>query len=92
MEYHSDRFEDFSLLIYDQEKLVALLPANRVGATVFSHQGLTYGDFILDEKSKFHDVVKIFKITLKFLSDNNIKTLSLKPIPSIYHVFSKASS
>ena len=29
MEYHSDRFEDFSLMILDEtDKLIAILPAN----------------------------------------------------------------
>ena len=39
MEYHKDRFEDYSLMIFDNEKLVAVLPANKVGDVVFSHQG-----------------------------------------------------
>ncbi|MGA9639546.1 MAG: FemAB family protein, partial [Flavobacterium sp.] len=30
MEYHQDRFEDYSLMVFDNEKLVAVLPANRV--------------------------------------------------------------
>ena len=30
MEYHKERFEDFSLLVFDKVKLVAVLPANRV--------------------------------------------------------------
>ena len=84
MDYHSDRYLDYSLLIYKKDVLISVLPANSVDDQLYSHQGLSYGDFILDVKSKFHDVVEIFKITLKFLSDNNIKTLTLKPIPSIY--------
>ncbi len=86
MDYHSDRYLDYSLLIYKKDVLISVLPANIVEDQLYSHQGLSYGDFILDKKSKFHDVVEIFKITLKFLSDNNIKTLYLKPIPSIYHI------
>ena len=31
MEYHADRFTDYSLLVYDGNKLLALLPANRSG-------------------------------------------------------------
>ena len=31
MEYHSQRFQEYSLLVFDQDKLVAVLPANRVG-------------------------------------------------------------
>ena len=86
MDYHSDRYLDYSLLIYKKDVLISVLPANIVEDQLYSHQGLSYGDFILDKKSKFYDVVEIFKITLKFLSDNNIKTLYLKPIPSIYHI------
>lgn len=54
MEYHSDRFEDYSLLIFDEkENLKALFPANRIENDLFSHQGLTYGGLILDEKANF---------------------------------------
>ena len=28
IEYHNDRFKDFSLLFYKNEKLIAVLPAN----------------------------------------------------------------
>ena len=54
MEYHSDRFEDASLLIYDGNKLLGLLPANRSrrdAATVESHGGLTYGGLLLGDKA-----------------------------------------
>lgn len=89
MDYHSDRFEDFSLMIYDQDKLVAVLPANRVGATVFSHQGLTYGGLVLTLNSKLYNVIFIFKSILSFLSENAISVLNIKKIPSIYcHTFS----
>ena len=84
MEYHSDRFKDFSLMIYDQEKLVAVLPANRVGATVFSHQGLTYGGLVLPPNSKLYNVIFIFKSILSFLNENAITTFNIKKIPSIY--------
>ena len=84
MEYHSDRFEDFSLLIYDQEKLVAVLPANRVGTTVFSHQGLTYGGLVLPLNSKLYNVIFIFKSILSFLNENAVLALNIKKTPSIY--------
>lgn len=86
MEYHQDRFEDYSLLVLDEKnKLVALLPANRVGATVYSHQGLTYGGFILNEKIGLSQTIEVVKKTLAFLYENDIKVLNLKLIPSIYH-------
>jgi hypothetical protein len=87
MEYHSDRFQDYSLLIFEDKKLVSLLPANIVDDVVFSHHGLTYGGFVFDEKIKLGQVLEIVKIVLKFLNDTKIKTLKLKLIPSIYNSY-----
>ena len=44
MEYHADRFTDYSLLVYEGNKLLALLPANRSGDVLYSHAGLTQKD------------------------------------------------
>lgn len=85
MEYHQDRFEDFSLMVYKNEKLVALLPANRVEDELFSHQGLTYGGLILPKNIRFENVLQCFETLLKFLHEQNIHTLYLKEIPAIYH-------
>lgn len=87
MEYHSNRFEDYSLLVFDKTQLISVLPANRVGATVFSHQGLTYGGFVFDAKIKLEQVLEIVKLTLQFLNQNNITTFQLKIIPAIYTTF-----
>jgi hypothetical protein len=84
MEYHQDRFEEYSLLVFYGEKLVAILPANRVGATVFSHQGLTYGGLVLNQKAKLSTVIPILKSVLAFLHQQNITTLNIKQIPSFY--------
>jgi len=88
MEYHSDRFQDYSLLIFDEkENLKAILPANKVGDTIYSHQGLTYGGLILNQKSKLQDVLEITYYILRFLNENKISTLNLKQLPSIYAQF-----
>ncbi len=85
MEYHNDRFVDFSLMVYKNEKLIALLPANKVKDEVHSHQGLSYGSFMLNKTVKFSEVLNAFKSLLEFLHDNGIDQLNLKPIPKIYH-------
>lgn len=84
MDYHSDRFQDYSLMVFDGEKLVAVLPANRVDDTVFSHQGLTYGGLVLSNKAKLSAVIAIFKSILQFLHENAIEKLIVKSIPTIY--------
>ena len=84
MEYHSDRFEDFSLLCYYKGRLKAVLPANIKDEVLYSHQGLTYGGLVLESNVKFDQVISIFKSLLYFLSDKGIQSLYLKLIPSIY--------
>jgi len=85
MEYHSNRFQDYSLIVLDGDKWVAVLPANVVENVVFSHQGLTYGGLIYSEKIKLSSVIGIFKSVLSFLNDTKIEKLQVKLIPSIYH-------
>jgi len=85
MEYHSDRFQDYSLLIFEEEKLIAVLPANRVGTTVYSHQGLTYGGLVYEEQTKLASVIAIFSAILLFLDQNGIEKMHIKTVPSIYH-------
>jgi len=84
MDYHSHRFVDYSLLIYDDKKLIALLPANRVGENLYSHQGLTYGSLITDRLIKTTVIINVFKAVLEFLNANGIKRITLKELPSIY--------
>ena len=85
MEYHQDRFQDFSLLVFEEEKLISIVPANKLGDVLFSHQGLSYGGFVFLEQIKLPEVISIVKNVLQFLSEQNIKTLQLKVLPSIYN-------
>ena len=85
MDYHKDWFEDFSLLVYKKNKLVAVLPANKSGHQIYSHQGLTYGGLVLPEAIKFDVVLEVFKVLLKYLSLSGFESLILKQIPSIYN-------
>lgn len=84
MEYHKDRFEDFSLLIFEEEKLRAILPANRKENAVYSHQGLTYGGLVYSSKLKAEKVELILNEILLLLKENQIQTFYYKPIPDFY--------
>lgn len=85
MDYHSDRFTDYSLLIYKDGKLLAVLPANAEKKTLYSHQGLSYGGLILTKKVKFQDVFDGFKQLLAFLEKEGFEFLEIKNIPSFYN-------
>ena len=66
MDYHHDRFEDFSLMVYKNETLYALLPANKKNEVVYSHQGLTYGGLLLNNSAKLKQTFDVFKEIIKF--------------------------
>lgn len=84
MEYHKDRFNDFSLLVFENKKLVAVLPANRVGAIVYSHQGLTYGGLVYSTKLNGEKVENILDSLMSFFKENEVQSFYFKPIPLFY--------
>lgn len=88
MDYHSDRFKDFSLLVYnDKENIIALLPANlTTDRKLISHQGLTFGGLILDSNCTAEIVLEIFSSIKIFLSKESIRSFIYKCMPYIYFV------
>ena len=85
MDYHADRFIDHSLMIYRRGRLYALLPGNVDGDTFYSHQGLTYGGLLMNDKTTAADVVEIFRMINAYLRAEGLKTVVYKPVPWIYH-------
>jgi hypothetical protein len=81
MEYHSDRFKDFSLMVYKDDKIIALLPLNINDGKVYSHQGLTFGGLLVSKKCKFNEVLESFKSILSFLSSEKLEQLHYKTAP-----------
>lgn len=88
MDYHSDRFRDCSILIYDDRgKLKAVMPANwaEEERCVWSHQGLTYGGVLVDTSASQSDVLAIFEAMKDYYRDVLKATgIVYKPIPYIY--------
>ncbi len=86
MDYHSDRFDDCSLVASIDGKLCALLPACIEGETLWSHRGLTYGGWIVP--LKHFDVTVMMEVmdaAALWMKDNGIKRFVYKAIPHIYH-------
>ena len=84
MEYHKDRFEDYSLIVLNDEKWVAVLPANVVDNQVFSHQGLTFGGLVCLEDVKVELIETVFESILTFFKENKMNNFILKPILDFY--------
>ncbi len=87
MEYHSDRFKDFSLLFYKKGKLIGILPANKEEDKLISHGGLTFGGIISGKRMTPTLMVKLFETLINFLKKNGFKFFIYKSIPYIYHSY-----
>jgi hypothetical protein len=85
VDYHQNRFDDYSLLVFKDEKLIAVVPTNKVENIVYSYQGLTYGGLVLNDEVAFNDVLKSYQSILEFLYSNNIVNFEIKLLPKIYH-------
>lgn len=86
MEYHSNRFMDFSLMFFDNNRLIAVMPANVKDDVLFSHGGLTFGGIITDRKMRTPLMLEIFDALKDHLKVEGIKKVIYKAIPHIYHM------
>ena len=87
MEYHKHRFTDHSLIFFEDDKIIALLPMNESDGQLFSHAGLTYGGFIVDSKMKQHTMNECFDRLLEYAKQNNFKSILYKTVPHIFHTY-----
>lgn len=87
MDYHSDRFDDWSLVAYDgRGRIAALLPANRTGDTLHSHQGLTYGGWGTPPRGlDMQSMMQLWEKSLDYMRSQSVRQLVYKPVPHIYH-------
>ena len=85
MDYHAEKFEDYSLLIFYNSDLIALFPCNIRDGEVYSHEGLSYGGVIVKSEIKFLKYLELFTHLLNYFDEKSIKTLYIKQIPSIYN-------
>ncbi|WP_215907177.1 FemAB family protein [Kordia aestuariivivens] len=85
MEYHKDRYEDHSLLLFKKDKLVALFPANQQENCLYSHQGLTFGGLVLPKNIGADEVNQLLLSVMDYAKAENFQELIVKTIPEIYH-------
>ncbi len=85
MEYHHHRFSDHSLMIFDRDVLIAILPGHIHEQVYCSHNGLTYGGFLTDINMKTPVMLELFKEVIHYLQVLNCKKWLYKTIPYIHH-------
>jgi len=85
MDYHSDKFIDYSFTIHKNKQVIALIPGHISNFTYHSHQGLTYGGLIMTNKINTVDVLEVFQELIRLLRELQISEIIYKPTPKIYH-------
>lgn len=91
MDYHADRFADYSLVARQGARIMALLPAERSNEggknVVTSHRGLTYGGWITPVRHfDAARMVEVFGMAIDFMRADGVTKLVYTPIPHIYTV------
>ncbi len=84
MDYHADRFSDLSLMVYNENSLCMLIPANQTEDTLYSHLGLTFGGFVSTKHANTKINIELFYCALKYLKGHGIKKVIYKTQPNIY--------
>ena len=85
MDYHADRFSDFSLMFYLGNRLLAVLPAHVSGDSLYSHNGLTYGGLLMSIQLTIVQTMVLFHELNDYLRLQGLKHVQYKCIPWIYH-------
>lgn len=85
MDYHKERFEDCSLLLFRNKKPVAVFPASRDDVTVSSHAGLTYGGLIHTDDLGANDTLLAFALIGEHYRNVGVQSVIYKAIPPVFH-------
>ncbi|AUC80787.1 hypothetical protein CW733_01005 [Lacinutrix sp. Bg11-31] len=72
-------------MVFKDEKLFAVLPANRKGNQLFSHQGLSYGSFVISKKTRIPDYFNAISALLKWINAEGFLEINIKQLPFIYN-------
>jgi len=85
MEYHADRFTDHSLLCWDDDRLIAVLPASQSESALVSHGGLTYGGFVLAPRTRASEVLSAMNSLVSYAGQAGLLKIVYKAVPYIFH-------
>ena len=87
MDYHSDRFKDHSLMVFNEkDHIIACFPAHETeDGNVASHQGLTYGSFILQKGLKLPVIISVYKTILEYYYKGGFQNILFKNFPRFYN-------
>lgn len=84
LDYHGDRFEDHSLMLWRGKHLWAVLPAHRDGDALVSHAGLSFGGLVVAPVTRYADVVAFFDLLGEHMRGSGMVRLNYRRVPLPY--------
>jgi Acetyltransferase (GNAT) domain len=87
LSYHNERFDDASVLIFESDRLVGIMPAARDLKTpelVISHPGATYGGMVHNGWLSGIRMIDAFEKLKIYYRECDYKKMQYKPLPHIY--------
>jgi hypothetical protein len=85
MDYHADRFVDASMMIREDNDLIAVLPGSLHNEEWRSHGGLTYGGFVAGRDFRASSALQALEEVIAHLKARGVMRMLIKPTPHIYH-------
>lgn len=86
MDYHADRFQDYSLIFEDEKGWLAVFPAHFSKNCLKSHDGLTFGGFITRKRCRWKDYTAVFEVLLQYAIQQQFKAVFYKCLPFFYQL------
>lgn len=84
MEYHQHRYNELSLMLFDNDKLKALLPGNYNNNNFYSHQLLSFGGLIHLQNTQLSKLTEYLEVFLDNLKMLGMKQVTIKLSPFFY--------
>ncbi|MEM1135091.1 MAG: GNAT family N-acetyltransferase [Bacteroidota bacterium] len=84
IEYHGDKFEDHSLLLFIKEKLAVIFPAHQYKDSIYSHNGLSFGGFLPDAALGNASIFNLYKNLLFYYKQAGFSYCFYKKMPLFY--------
>jgi len=88
LSYHGSRFNDQSLMVYDDRKLIAVFPAAHhplEEGIIVSHPGATFGGIVFGQHCRGERCLSALHVIANYYKDMGIKRLIYKAVPLIFH-------
>ncbi|UCG29350.1 MAG: GNAT family N-acetyltransferase [candidate division WOR-3 bacterium] len=84
--YHpADRFKNHHLIIRDRTNIIALFPAVENSTTIVSHQGASYGGFVLKNDLGIHTIYLMVEHVVQYFRTHGFNRIVLTQPPLIYY-------